>query len=303
MSSKQVQLEATVRSSASLWREEQQHADRKSKESTFGLEVVEPLFSVLEWPRLKQGDLAGSGAYFEWPLGNGVDIALLDAGDPRAFIELKPTCGDGKIDLADTLTKGFRRRKLGYAVAAWFMDDAGLCVHQVQPGDVLNEVQRVSLSDPPTCARGLAILARSVVCQGLSPERWLATTVPNPNPIQPRYRARRLLAKAFEILGERLGPGCAFNLLTDYGGKTGCRSGFAFTELPGILLPGHGIGLDIRNTTNKLQCFTYSGGRHKNPRSVWVTLDDGCGDDVLAEFIDEKVLPEIAKLQHKANER
>ena len=90
MSTNLTRLRNTARFADELWKSERPNYDtNEGLEGLWSLLVIEPILLALEWPRLRQGARSSTGAYFEWPKKNRVDVALLHDGKPRVFAQLK----------------------------------------------------------------------------------------------------------------------------------------------------------------------------------------------------------------------
>jgi hypothetical protein len=268
-------------------------------EGAWSVQVIEPVLAALDWPRLRRSGLDKTGAYFEWPGKHEVDVALLDFGNPCAFLELKDkhvgrsSC---RNDLGNKLAWYPKLKGARFAVAAWFRNNPGFCIYDIRPDATLSSRAVVLLSDPRSTSFSFASFAKPVLLNGKSVDDWMQAAVTDASPIEARCHPRVVQGRFFDLLGTRL------TLTAPMALRHRCRSSapptptYAFTELPGVLPAGSGIVFDFDNTMNQLQVFFYRDGNRKTGWTPkWSFDETGINDTVLEAFIEKQVLPEIQR--------
>ncbi len=300
MPTKLDRLQSTVRHAEQLWREERQSQERNAvNEGAWSVQVIEPILISLDWPRLRRRDLRGTGAYFEWPAKHKVDVALLDHGAPRAFLELKDkhhgrqSC---RNDLGNKLAEHVELRSARVAVAAWFQGEAGLCPYRIAPDGSLTPGRVISLREASKDASLLVQLAAPVLLHDQPDRLWMSSTESDAGPVIPRCHPRMIQRRFFQLLKARMGITASLEPRHRCKGVHPPTPTYAYVELPGVLPLGSGLVFDFDNTMNRLQCFFYRDGNQKIGGSgTWDFDETGIDDAVLESFLEQRVLPEIER--------
>jgi hypothetical protein len=299
---KRDRLIATISHAHDLWKTEQFCQARNAvNEGAWSIQVIEPILAALDWQRLLRRRLDGTGAYFEWPGKHQVDVALLANGVPKAFLELKDK-HVGKPSCHNDLKKKLRRHpellSCHLALAAWFAGAAGFCLYAIQPDGSISPGACLPLSDGLKTSEGLAAIAGPVVLQNISAADWLNSPEEICKPIVPRCNPRDVQRRFFELLHAKLA--IRETLETRFRCTTfePPSPTYAYADLAGVLPQGQGLVFDFDNTMNQLQCFFYNNGNTKIGATRRMSFDEcGITDNMLLGFIDNYVVPEIARRQ------
>jgi hypothetical protein len=285
-----------------IWQAEERCQSRNAtNESAWSVQVIEPVLAALDWRRLRQGDTKGTGAYYEWPGKNSVDVALLVNGEPKAYLELKKHRTSCRMDyMRARLDKHPGLRNARLAVAAWH-EHAGFDVYNVNPDATLTVQPMESLAAATQDLRPLAQLAYGVLANEVADvDAWLALPVPDANAVGSRFRPRDVQARFFELLREKL------KLDEPLSPRHRCliphppTPTYAFTELPSVLPKGWGLVFGIDPTINDIQCSFFRNSNTELENVGRWRIDDGLDDRVMERFLDERILPRIQMWREEA---
>lgn len=295
-------LRETVSMAYQVWRSEQAFCrPNATNESAWSVQIVEPILAALQWPRLNRQELGGSGAFFEWPGKHQVDVALLENGGPKAFLELKQTHAGCREDLGRKLTRHPELRTATYAVAAWFLDSAGFAIYRIGSNAAVSNCSTIYLADAARDPSELASLAAPALQNsGRDPGAWLAQPCEDVNPVRERMRPRDVQDQFFTLLRQRLNVAVPIETRRSFSRHEPPTPTFAFAELPGVLPQGWGIVLDIDPTMNKVNCFFYRRSSRK-AEEVGRSFDGGHLDEAtLTSFLENDVMPVIEQWRREA---
>jgi hypothetical protein len=295
-------LQRTLQHAHEVWRAEQSRQRKNAvNESTWTVEVIEPVLAALDWPRLRQGDLGGSGAYYEWPTKNNVDVALILGGEAAAYAELKQTLAGCTADLRKKLAKHPELGAVRWAVAGWFDGDAGFCLFALNHAGELEERHRVTLASVSRKPELLACFAAPVLRGDVaSADAWLQLNCPQADPIVPRFMLRDVQARFFQVLQKKLGIPTPLETRFRLNDFDPPMPTYAYTELPGVLPDGWGIVFDIDPTVNDINCFFYERSPQKVDEAGRWSIDSGKIERHVEAFIDRRVLPKIEERRRLA---
>lgn len=301
MGTKRDRLKVTLLDVERRWAVEAPQLHRKH-ESFWSLRVIEPVLAALDWPRLLQGDLSGTGAYFEWTgrrVGkHGVDIALLHTGVPRGFLELKDLRAGAEEHVARQLrrTDRDRLRVPGMvAVAGWFEPLSSAIVYDVD--EDASPVARGSATfrDVESAVDLLAPIAAAVLAgHGAQPTTWLNSFEADTTAVPPRCDSRDILRRLLESLETNLR--CDQKLVPRHRrfSPDPPTASIAYVDLPGIL--SYGLAFHVDTTTNRAQCLFYpDNNTHDRVDRIGHFSFDGRTDHSawINEFVCSRVIPEV----------
>ncbi|MFV1964242.1 MAG: hypothetical protein ACC628_02375, partial [Pirellulaceae bacterium] len=183
-------LLATLRSSTREWRGIPKDPDSRN-ETAFVVMVVEPTLSALGWRRLRKDEAHTSGAFYEWRKYPGVDLALLRNGAPTLIGEFVCDSKKGVRHCLDQLTKRFTQkeyatelRNMRMVMTGWGgktdgSGDVALALHRRTAAGTIarvEEAQIIPLNGISLPYTDLASAAFPVLCEGVSPSQWLASS-------------------------------------------------------------------------------------------------------------------------------
>jgi hypothetical protein len=298
-STKRERLQATLHHAQETWNYEKSCAPKNAvNETAWSIQVVEPVLHALDWPRLLRRHLSGTGAFFEWPGKHQVDLALLEDGIPRAFLELKNDHAGCRRDLKRKIVKHPELRSCHLAGAAWFATAPGFCLYEVRADGSMVPGPSLELNDERQTVDNLASLAAPVLLGKIGVADWLQSFSPTSDPIFPRCRPRTVQCRFFELLRSKLGLGDSVETRYQCLTFEPPTPTYAYSDLPGILPLGEGIVFSFDSTMNQFQCDFYKNENRKvGGTRKWSFDESGIDDGVLRAFIDEYLLPEIKRRQ------
>jgi hypothetical protein len=166
----------------------------------------------------------------------------------------------------------------------------------------LAEQFTMSLGEAASHPDRLAQVSAAVLLERASVNGWLSEPTTDGGPVLARCDTRAVQRMFFKALEWHLG--IAAGALRP---RHKCKStrpptpSVAYVDLPGVLLAGHGLALHVDTTTNVLQCFFYanSNARDQDDRiGKWCFDDSGINNEVLEEFLKDRVLPEVERRRH-----